>query len=131
MDKIQELFTCLGIIPEDTQHCGSYSLAVNLLNSSHHHTHVPETEFSVNCQKSMWPAHCNYNYGSSFIYIKEYVNLYHTEKYNLNTHLHRCQLYFNYEVNSVAECQCDGWPVEIYVRCNEMHGYTLCKTSKA
>ena len=53
VNEVQELFTCLGIIPEDTQHGGSHSLAVNLLNTSHHHAHVPETQFTVNCLKNV------------------------------------------------------------------------------
>ena len=64
VNEIQELFTCLGIIPEDTKHGGSHSFAVDFLNTSHDHAHVPETQFSVNCLKKK----CNMLISVKFIY---------------------------------------------------------------
>lgn len=43
VNEIEKFFTCFWIITEYTKHCRCNCFAVNLLNTSHHHAHVPET----------------------------------------------------------------------------------------
>lgn len=47
MHEVKELLSGLWIVAEDAQHGRSHRLAVDLLNPSHHHTHVSATEFIV------------------------------------------------------------------------------------
>lgn len=44
MDEVKELLPRLGVVAEDTQHGAGDGLAVDLLDSAHHHAHVPGTE---------------------------------------------------------------------------------------
>ena len=39
-DEVEELFTSLGVVAEDTEHLAGHCLAVDLLNASHDHAHV-------------------------------------------------------------------------------------------
>lgn len=41
VDEIEELLPRLGVIAEDAGHRGCHRLAVDLLDTSHNHAHVP------------------------------------------------------------------------------------------
>lgn len=47
MDEIEELLSGFWIISKNSQHCGCYGFAINLLHAPHHHAHMPETLRSI------------------------------------------------------------------------------------